>query len=185
MGKRKTAKGKSPRKRSPRKRSPASGRPPIRPETIDKIVLLLVSSQSREAIKTAAANPDGLNVPPDQVDAAIAEAEARIYDAAAASVTAEIGAAIVRLRDLYARALRTGDVRSALSSQKELSKLLGLYQTKRQPAESPGPDDAIAAELAATRDYLEPLGLGPEADGTAELARLAVAEITRLRLHAQ
>ncbi|MCL2306097.1 MAG: hypothetical protein FWC43_12205 [Planctomycetaceae bacterium] len=71
------------------------------------------------------------------------------------------------------------DQRLVITAQKELNKLLGLYQRP------------IEAEIEATgntntdldkiREHLEPLGLAPEGTPIVELARLAVSEIIHLK----
>ena len=100
-------------------------------DTLDKIVLLLVSLQSASAVRAACI--DKLGLPPTQADAAIEHARAKIIDAAEVDRDKARGQAIVRLTDLYERALKVQDVKAALAAQKELNKLQGLTAPQRKP----------------------------------------------------
>jgi hypothetical protein len=100
-------------------------------DTLDKIVLLLVSLQSASAVQAACIDKLGLS--PTQADAAIEHARAKIIDAAEVDRDKARGQAIVRLTDLYERALKVQDVKAALAAQKELNKLQGLTAPQRKP----------------------------------------------------
>jgi hypothetical protein len=147
--------------------------------TQEKILLLIISGLPPSAIAEAA---EKLGLTADQVPKAIADAKTAILIAAQFDRREQTGAALVRLNDLYRRSLAAQDTKSALSSQREINKLLDLYQ----PAEgTPGPDGTPAAEIltdeaeevAAARRHLEPLGLAAPATPLPELARLAVLRI--------
>jgi hypothetical protein len=89
----------------------------------------------------------------------------------AASLTRE--RAIEKLNSLLAQAEADSDTKAALAVQKELNKLHGLYQ----PQADTDDDDGDSAVLAAIREHLEPLELGPPETPVEELARLAALRI--------
>lgn len=143
-------------------------------ESFDRAVLLLVSLQSHSAV-VRALQRIGL-----QPAAAVAAMEAaRLHLAAVAGYDAveQLGTALTRLNDIYRRSLAVHDVKNALATQKELNKLLSLARFRAPDAEHGGP----AGELAAVRQYLEPLGLADSETPVAELARLAVAQLVAAR----
>lgn len=119
-----------------------------------------------------------LGVDDADADGVIAAARQRITIAADYDRDAEVGKAVTRLNDIYARAIRGQDMRTALAAQRELNRLLGLYQPAADPTESESPG---MHELHQVREHLEPLGLGKPASSTVELVRQAVLEIIRLR----
>ena len=112
-------------------------------DTLDKIVLLLVSLQSASAVRAACMEKLGLTE--TQADAAIEHAKAKVVSAAEVDRDKARGESIVRLNDLYERALRVQDVKAALAAQKELNKLQGLIAPRRKPT---GDADAEPTGLA-------------------------------------
>ncbi len=106
-------------------------------ETLEKLVLLIVSLADRT--KVAAAAIDKLDIKPAEVHVAISEAYEKIRAAAKWAAEEALGESIIRLNDLYERALRVQDVKSALAAQKELNKLRNTYAAARrrpQPGEA-------------------------------------------------
>jgi hypothetical protein len=99
-------------------------------DILDKIVLLLVSLQSVSAVRAACVEKLGLSE--EQADAAIEHARAKIIDAAEVDRDKARGQAIVRLTDLYERALKVQDVKAALAAQKELNKIQGIVTPRRR-----------------------------------------------------
>ncbi|MBE3070909.1 MAG: hypothetical protein IMZ66_11805 [Planctomycetes bacterium] len=170
----------------------------LAPNTLHQVILLLVSGLSEAAVLTGCIQTLGLSAAAARE--AYAEARRSVTRAARVHADEELGRAITRLHDLYARALGAKEIRIALSVQSELNSLLRLAP----PPESP-PDAATArasaetsaegrrerraaesAELAALIDaiegYLEPLALSADpADTDADLIRLAADEIRRRR----
>ena len=73
-----------------------------------------------------------LGVSPAEVHIVISEAYERIRQAAKWNADETLGESIVRLNDLYERALRVQDVKSALAAQKELNKLRNTYAAARR-----------------------------------------------------
>jgi hypothetical protein len=106
-------------------------------ETLDKLVLLIVSLADRT--KVAAAAIEKLDIKPAEVHVAISEAYERIRAAAKWTAEESLGEAIVRLNDLYERSLRVQDCKTALATQRELNKLRNTYAAARrrpQPGEA-------------------------------------------------
>lgn len=93
----------------------------------------------------------------------------------------QLGTAVTRLNDIYARAIRAQDIKTGLVAQKELNKLLDLYRMTPEHAgdategEDSGPQQA---ELDAIRGHLLPLNLAEASYPLREHARIA-AEIVR------
>lgn len=179
--------GKRPGKRSDvtaRKRPRAPRRKRDRPpppatvsaETMDRLVLLAVSGLTPDALRRHAA--EGLEIPADQLDEAIAAARRQITLAADYHRDTELGAAITRLDDCYKTARADRDIKTALACQREKMKLLRLHTRPERPAHDE-PADAPAEALL--RSHLEPLGLAHENDTTEEIARKTIAEFVRLR----
>jgi hypothetical protein len=82
--------------------------------------------------------------------------------------------AIEELNVLYREVMAENNTTAALAIRKELHKLHGLYQTPPPVEES----DDESETLAAIREHLEPLELGPPETPVVELVRLAVIRIT-------
>jgi hypothetical protein len=87
----------------------------------------------------------------------------------------EIGAAVGRLRQLYAVAVKAGEVSAALAAVKELNRLLDLYGPAADVQSRKAKGDS---ELSAIRAHLLPLRLASADYPLREHARLA-AEIVR------
>ena len=102
--------------------------------------------------------------------------------AAAFNRDEELGSARVRLRDIYARAIRSQDPRTALAAQRELNRLLGLAPSgddEAQPNADTGPDRRDA-ELHAIATHLIPLNLAPPDYPLREHARIAADRIREI-----
>ena len=156
---------------------------PPKPKThpaLDKIVLLLVSGIGQADLENACVMK--LGVEPQDVSAVIAEARRRLTRAAEYNRDEQLGTAITRMNDIYARAIRASDIKTALTAQREINKLLDLYTEAAKPAGSEDSDegegDGVAAELAAIRGHLLPLALAADSYPLREHARIA-AELIR------
>jgi len=146
---------------------------------IDKVLLLMVSGLSQTELTAACIGK--LNVPPEETAGLIAQARRKLTLAADYNRDEQIGTAVTRLNDIYARAIRTSDIKTCLVAQKELNKLLDLYGfTPEHGADTSDVDDATPqhAELDAIRGHLLPLGLAAADYPLREHARIA-AEIVR------
>lgn len=151
----------------------------ISPELADRVLLILVSGCPDGQIAAAV---EGLGLAPEQVPVAIAAARRRLTIAADYHREHEIGKAYTRLNDCYGRSLALEDTKTALASQKELNRLLALYPQPQ--AATPAGNDRDAAELAAVREHLEPLGLAGPDTPLDELARMLVGRLVELEAQA-
>ena len=99
------------------------------PEILDKLILLIVSGVGESDLLKAAV--EKLSLSPAQAARSLKSARRKITIAADFNRDAEVGTAYLRLNDLYTRCLKIQDTRTALAAQRELNKLLNLYE---QPA---------------------------------------------------
>ena len=161
-----------------RKKQPAKPPPVPGIALIDQTVTLLVTLRSHSDVLAALTGDAGF---PEQLARdALTAARERLVIIAAYDKPEQLGTAIARLQGLYASSLANPDVRPALAVQKEINRLLGLASPMAPDAPAAGDHHDAAAELAAVREYLDPLELGFESTPTSELARRAVAELIRL-----
>jgi len=139
----------------------------------DRVVLLLTNGMTVEAAEGYCVKQGGL----DSGAAArlVAEARQRITVAADYARDEQLGKAVMRLDDLYAKSIAGKDTRTALQAQRELNRLLGLYSMADADA-----DDDAARRLELIASYLLPLGLTDERYPVEEHARVA-SEILRTR----
>lgn len=148
--------------------------------TIDKLILLIVGGMGEADLRTACTANFGLD--PADVDQAIETAKQKLTKAASYDRDEALGKAITRVEDIYTRAIRAKDIRTALTAQRELNKLLALYAeegTAASDADAPqaAPSTADAEELAAIAEHLLPLDLAPESYPLREHARIAADHI--------
>ncbi|MBE7466799.1 MAG: hypothetical protein HS116_25290 [Planctomycetes bacterium] len=149
------------------------------PQTLkDRVILLLINGMSNEAAEGFCAQQGQAA---DQARSIVAEARKRITVAADYTRDEQIGKAVMRLEDLYAKSMAGQDIRTALQAQRELNRLLSLYADARR-LDAPE-DDAEAPVLRRQVDllsaYLLPLKLADPAYPVEEHARIA-AEVIRL-----
>lgn len=145
-------------------------------DLIDRAVLLLVSGLTLDAVTTTLQQK--LGATPARAAAVAKKAEKKIVLAANYDRTKELGTAIARLNDLYRRAVAIQDTKTALQIQREINKLLDLYDRPAPAAAEDLPDGE--AELA--RRYLQGLGLGDDSTPLPELCRRAAAKILNANL---
>lgn len=141
---------------------------------LEKIVLLMVSGMSQADLENACVMK--LAIEPERVASAVAEARRRLTRAADYNRDEQLGTAITRMNDLYARAVRTGDLKTALTAQREINKLMDLYREAtgaRDEDDEDADQEGAEAELAAIRRHLLPLGLAAESYPLREHARIA------------
>jgi len=144
----------------------------------DRVVLLLTNGMTVEAAEGYCQKQGGL----DSGAAArlVAEARQRITVAADYARDEQLGKAVMRLDDLYAKSIAAQDTRTALQAQRELNRLLGLYSMADAEATAGDGDDDAARRLELIASYLLPLGLTESRYPVEEHARVA-AEILRTR----
>ena len=141
----------------------------------DRIVLLLTNGMSVEAA-------EGYCVKQGQdLDAArrtVADARQRITVAADYARDEQLGKAVMRLDDLYAKSIAAQDTRTALQAQRELNRLLCLYSAGERGQNVADGSDEAAQRLELIAGYLLPLRLTDERYPVEEHARMA-SEILR------
>jgi hypothetical protein len=142
-----------------------------------RIVLLLVGGMSTEAAEGYCVRNCGMDA--EAARRTVTEARQRITVAADYSRDEQLGKAVMRLDDLYAKSIADQDARTALQAQRELNRLLGLHWAEWAAALA---SDSAAQEahrrLELIVGYLIPLKLTDERYPVEEHARLA-ADIIR------
>ena len=163
----------------PLRQSPGTGEAatPSTPGLRDRIVLLLTNGMSVEAAEGYCIRQGGCDL--DTARRTVAEARQRITIAADYARDEQLGKAVMRLDDLYAKSITAKDTRTALQAQRELNRLMSLY-SPRDTAGGEATDEAedAVARLELIASYLFPLKLTDERYPVEEHARLA-SEIIR------
>jgi hypothetical protein len=95
-------------------------------DRVNEVYAMLVAGLRREAIIRLANEKHGWNVRPRTVDDYIAKAKQRFEEEARVRREAELGKAIARLDNLYAKSVSRNDNRTALAVERERIELLGL-----------------------------------------------------------
>ena len=142
----------------------------------DRIVLLLTNGMALDA---AQAYCLGQGQDLEAARLTVAEARKRITIAADFARDEQLGKAVMRLDDIYAKSIAAKDTRTALQTQRELNRLMGLYTPKDSPDDA-APSDAQEAlqRLELIASYLLPLHLTDDRYPVEEHARIA-SEIIR------
>jgi len=160
------------RQRATKPKTPGGGTTAPDEVTIEHVVLLLVRGVGVGRLAAACAE---LGISRKDLDAALPEARKRITVAAETDHDEEFGKAVMRLNQIYATTVGGKDKKTALDAQRELNRLLGLYEDE---APSGAGDDELREEVAQAMQYLTPLGLTrKKAPTLSELCRLAAARI--------
>jgi len=143
----------------------------------DRIVLLLISGMSAEASESFCVQQGQA---PDAARQIVADARKRITVAADYTRDEQLGKAVMRLEDLYAKSMAGQDIRTALQAQRELNRLLSLYAEARRAdaAEDDRDEPETRRQLGLIAAYLVPLKLTDRSYPVEEHARLA-AELLR------
>jgi hypothetical protein len=144
----------------------------------DRIVLLLINGMSSDAA-TGFCIQQGVS--PDQVGQIVEDARKRITVAADYTRDEQLGKAVMRLEDLYAKSMAGQDIRTALQAQRELNRLLSLYADARRADTTDDDSDTaiLRKQLELIAAYLVPLKLADASYPVEEHARLA-AEMIRI-----
>ena len=164
--------------------------PEIPDDAVEAMLRMLITYQDRSTIKAIIAAPSSrINIAPDQIDAAMAEARRRLTVAADYHRDEEVAKAVARLDDLYEKAATTPDdngrvdVRAAMGAQHQKNRLLGLYRSIYAPpvGEESTPDttdtDADGPPTAHPRAAAQPVAYDELIDAIdAHLEPLALAE---------
>ncbi len=144
----------------------------------DRVVLLLVNGMSAEAAESYCLQQ---GVAPESAKEIVAEARKRVTVAADYTRDEQLGKAVIRLNDLYAKAIAGQDIRTALQAQRELNRLLSLYADSRRsdPSAEDSDPTALLRQLELVAACLVPLKLADPSYPVEEHARIA-AEVIRL-----
>ena len=141
----------------------------------DKIVLLLTNGMSVEAAEGFCIRQGQDS---DTARRTVADARQRITVAADYARDEQLGKAVMRVDDLYAKSIAGQDTRTALQAQREFNRLLGLYWADGTPAETATTDaQDVVRRLELIASYLIPLKLTDERYPVEEHARLAADRI--------
>ena len=146
----------------------------------DRVVLLLINGMSPQSAEGYCLQQ---GTPPDDAKRIVAEARQRITVAADYTRDEQIGRAVMRLDDLYAKSIAGQDIRTALQAQRELNRLLSLYAPRNDPSD-PMDEEQDArrqrAQIDLIASHLLPLNLADATYPVEEHARIA-AQIIRDR----
>ena len=117
----------------------------------------------------------------DQATQIVSEARKRITVAADYTRDEQLGKAVMRLEDLYAKSMAGQDIRTALQAQRELNRLLSLYTDMRrsEDTEEDSESTEVKRQVALIGQYLVPLKLADSNYPVEEHARIA-AELIRI-----
>lgn len=145
----------------------------IPPDVIDSATLALVAGQSAARVESYLVTR---GIAREDASAAVRAARSRITVAADYVRDEQLGKAVLRLEDMYAKALasKPPNTATALAAQKELNKILNLYDAPPPLDGGHDIDDTqTAQELRLVGSYLVPLGLASQELPVAEHARIA------------
>jgi len=144
--------------------------PQFKREALDAVVALLVRGYRTEQI-AATMRTEGV-LAPQSTARYIAEARRLVTLSADYVRDEELGRAIRRLNDIYSEAVTAKELKIRLDAVKELSRLMRLSDAGDPDGDGPSTD--ANTDLAAIREHLEPLQLGPAGLPVVDLVRLAV-----------
>lgn len=147
------------------------------PAALDAVIALFVKGYRPERIAELLTADKSATIAPGSIDAYLSEARSLVTLAANYRRDEELGRAIRRYHDIYADATTAKEHRCRIDAQKELCRLMRLYEDPEH-AGTVDQDNAAEVELEEIRGYLESLNLAAPGTPLAELARLAVEKIT-------
>lgn len=134
---------------------------------VNSVLVMLSGGASEAAILAGAeAVAKTLGLTPADLPAVIAEARKRLTLAAEYNRDEQLGKAIQRLNDLYAKGVAKGeDLKTALAAQRELNRLMGLAMppAAKPPGDAPPSDEparppgSLDELTAAIDEHLEPV----------------------------
>ncbi len=149
----------------------------MKPDQLDQLALLLINGRTVEHAESVCLRQ--FKMSRAEAKSAVIDARQKITAAADFNRHEQFGLAVTRVNDLYMRAVDSGDVKDALSAQKELNRMMGLYDRKAACEGEPDPigSGSATATLNLIRGHLLPLGLASEDYPIEEHARLAAAAV--------
>ena len=140
----------------------------------DRVVLLLTNGMTVEAAEGYCVKHGGLDA--DAARRLVAEARKRLTVAADYARDEQLGKAVMRLDDLYAKSIAARDTRTALQAQRELNRLMGLY-SMADVGETVTESDEAERRLDLIASYLLPLELTDARYPVEEHARVAAEKL--------
>ena len=145
---------------------------------VDKIVLLMVSGLSKKELTDACVLK--FAIAPEEVDEFIKQARTKITRTAEYNRDEELGISITRMNDIYGRAIKGQDIKTALMAQKELNKLMELNKDVESGSQEQSEQEnrlGHQEELEAIAGHLLPLELADADYPLREHARIASERI--------
>lgn len=145
---------------------------------VHKIVLLMVSGLSKKELTEACVIK--FAIPPEEVDHFVKEARTKITRTAEYDKDEELGISITRMNDIYRRAIKGQDIKTALMAQKELNKLMDLSKDTGSEGQDGNKQTNFLGEieeLDAIAGHLLPLELADKDYPLREHARIAAERI--------
>lgn len=146
---------------------------------IGKVVLLMVKGVSGDNLTKICMSRLGMEQ--HEADEVIANARRKLTRAADYNRDEQLGTAVARLNEIFASAFQGEDPKTALAAQKELNKLLDLYNQPPAGPEGAEGGSESDGELAAIAAHLLPLTLAADDYPLREHARIAAEEIRKGR----
>ena len=139
----------------------------------------MVTSRDRELVQRACVEKLGFS----EVDAkaTVEKALQEITLAADFDRREQIGKAVIRLEDIYEKSMKIQEQKTALSTQKEINKLLALYS---KDEDRQGESNTNTEELARIRDQIQPFQTQNSDVPVAEMVRLLLLDYMRLKQNA-
>ena len=145
---------------------------------IEKVILLMVSGLGKKEIRQVCEEKFEINS--DDIEDFINKAQVKIIETSDFNKEKEVGTAVIRLNHIYSKAIASGDIKTALQTQRELDKLQGLYKDEGAPGANEGDTGGILEaekELQAIAEHLLPLELADSSYPLREHARIASERI--------
>ena len=154
--------------------------PPPPPSLLAPTIMMLVSGMAGVEVISAIAKK--YKVSKEEAETVLKEARQKITTASTVSAREELGLSLECLKNLYKEAVKTKDLKTALSILKEKNRILNLYDSDDLELIS---ESAKSRTEELVRQHLEPLliGLGvikKENEPLEELARLSASTILQL-----
>lgn len=147
---------------------------------LDNVIALLTGGMPAAGVEEFLTGKKGQQS--DRARELVAEARRRITLTADYTKDEQLGLAIRRVEEIYAKAMIAKEPKTALQAQKELSKLLSLYTPRKSTAIDRDVDIAgMKKSLELIAAHLLPLGLAPKELPLEEHARLAALHIMRTK----
>lgn len=139
----------------------------------DRVLLLLVNGMSADQAEAWCLTQVE---EPEDARRVVQDARKRITVAAEYTKDEQLGLAVKRLEDLYAKSIAGQDTKTALQAQRELNRLLSLYaDSRRSEAGDQGEAAVLRRQIDLIAAHLLPLKLADESYPVEEHARLAAA----------